>query len=360
MIFNRADNGAEELRSLTGQYWKSNDFDKIRIKVELATEDLETLVGAAIVAKAEAHYQSDNYLTNEPETEPEGSDPGGLPAAQDSGSGGSGLPPVPNFALLDKLVQHIQLPIAFQATIWHYQGNDISHEDTGRKVKIDDTTEKLAWEWMYDRDDAAAMRNYQRTFDRLIRFLNANAESFPEWTNSPAKATTLSLFISTPEHFNQLYPIDSSPVFFLRLAPLMREIERKYIKPILGKDKFDELKAAILSGTIPEDDQELIEYICDPIPLLTMSKAVTRLSISLIPEGVVQSFISQSQTVKASTPITQDLMRKVSESLWKDGLKTIDELKKFWTVMLDDESETEPDITDMVPGMETTDLFISL
>lgn len=355
MIFNKNSQGANELRTATGQYWKSNDFEKVRVKVELATEDLANLIGTEVVILADGHYNSENYMADLPASED--SDPGGLPAG--SGSGGSGLPAAPDYPLLDQLVQHMQLPVAFLATLWHYQGNNISHEDTGRKVKIDETSEKLAWEWMYDRDDAAAMRNYQRTLDRLIKFLNANINSFPEWKNSEARKATLNLFINTAGHFNQLYPIDSSEVFYLRLAPLMREIERKYIKPVLGAEKFAELKAAIAADNLPEDDEELVEYVCDAIPLLTMSKAFVRFSISLLPEGVVQQFVSERQVAKASLPATLELVKKVSKDLWADGAVLLNELKKQYAVYSAPEDE-EPDITDMLPGMTTSDKFISL
>jgi hypothetical protein len=348
MIFNRSNNGADELRELTGAYYKSNDFSKVRVKVILASEDVANLIGSAIFAKAENHYLSDNYMAVvETETEP-----------TDSGSAGAGIPPV-NYTLLDQLVQHIQLPISFLATLWHYQGNDISHEDTGRKMKIDAESEKMAWEWMYDRDDAAAMRNYQKTFDRLIRFLNANVESFPEWAESAARTNTLSLFINTPEHFDRLYPIDSSPVFYIRLAQIMREIERKLIKPILG-DTYAELKAAIAAGNLSDDEQELYDYVCDPIPMLTMSKALTRLNITLLPEGVVQNFISASQAAKASQAAMPEIIKMVSKNLWDDGLKTLDELKKFWKTYNVDPEDIDEDITDMLPGMDATDKFISL
>jgi hypothetical protein len=348
MIFNRSNNGAEELMELTGSYYKSNGFSKVKVKVILASEDVANLIGTAIFTKAENHYLSENYMAiPEPEAE-----------QSDSGSAGSGIPPV-NYPLLDQLVQHIQLPISFLATLWHYQGNDISHEDTGRKMKIDAESEKMAWEWMYDRDDAAAMRNYQKTFDRLIRFLNANVASFPEWASSDARKNTLSLFINTPEHFDRLYPIDSSPVFYIRLAQIMREIERKLIKPILG-DTYAELKRAIAAGTLSPDEQELYDYVCDPIPLLTMSKAITRLSVTLLPEGVVQNFISERQTAKASLPVIPEIIKMVSKNLWEDGLKTLDELKKFWKVYNVDPDDIDEDITDMLPGMDATDKFISL
>ena len=349
MIFNKNDKGNEELQTLTGSYYKSNNFDKISVKVMLSSEELAALIGEEVFELAEEHYLSDNYLSDNPEA----TDPG-----SGSGSGGAGVP-ARTYGLLDELVQHIQLPIAFQATLWHYQGNDLSHEDTGRKMKIDSESEKIGWDWQYDRDDAAALRNYHKAFDRLIKFLNKNIGDFPEWEESNARKKTLNLFISSASHFDELFPIDNSDEFFLRIAPLQREIERKYIKPILGDEKFNALKAAIQSpDDLEETDQELYEYVCDPIPLLTMSKAVKRFSLTVIPDGVVQNYISDRNSVKASTPGTLELVKSVSKWMWSDGVDILNELKKHWGDQVTDEEDQT--IDEFLPGMEDTDKFISL
>jgi len=350
MIFNRNNKGHEELRIQTGSYYKSNDFDKISVKVELAQDELISLIGKAIFLKAETHYLSENYLAA-PVLDP-------VETGSGSGSAGEGIPAV-DYPLLDKLVSYIQLPIAFLATMWHHQGNDISHEDSGRKVKIDKTSESIAWDWQYDRDDAAALRNYQRALDRLIRFLNENAESLPEWKDSEARKSSLNLFINTSTHFNRLFAIDDSPVFFLRLAPIMREIERKHIKPILGTEKFDELKEVIRSGDeLTDTDQELYDYVCDPIPLITMSMAVKRFSVTVLPEGVVQNFFSDRTLTKASIPATLDLVNNVSKSLMADGMKVLDELKKYWSAQNTD--TTDETITEFLPAGKSSDKFIGL
>ena len=351
MIFNKNNKGNEELRTLTGSYYKSNEFDKVKVKVMLSSEELAEFIGEAVYDLANTHYNSDNYQAPDPEPEADGSTSG-------SGSGGTGIPARP-YSLLDQLVEHMQLPIAFQATMWHYQGNDLSHEDSGRKNKIDSNSEKIAWEWQYDRDDAVALRNYHKALNRLIKFLNKHLKDFPEWEDSPARKLTLTLFIYTAEHFNRLFPIDQSEAFFLKISPLMREIERKHIKPILGADKFNALKAAIQSPEgIGEEDLELYEYICDPIPLMTMSKAVKRFFLTVIPEGVVQNFVSERNSREASIPATLNQVNAVSKVLWADGIDVLNELKKFWGSQVAD--ETDQSIDEFLPGGTVDDKFSSL
>ena len=46
MIFNKQNKGTEELRELTGNYYKNNDFSKVSAQIELVTEEV-TWVSAA-------------------------------------------------------------------------------------------------------------------------------------------------------------------------------------------------------------------------------------------------------------------------------------------------------------------------
>lgn len=337
MIFNKNNNGADELRVLTGSYWKSNDFEKIRVKVELASEDVANLIGDAVIRRADDHYNSANFQNDDPELTEEAK------AAN---------------SLNDRLVQHIQLPISFLSTMWHYQSNDISHEDTGRKVKIDADTEKLAWEWMYNRDDAMALQQYHRTLDRLIRFLNANQDDIPEWKEGTAIKNVLSLFIRNADHFNRIFPIDDSPGFFLRIAPFMREVERKNIKAIFGSTKFRQLKEDDAKGELSEVDLELVDYACDSIALLTMSIAIKRLSLQLMPDGVVQQYFAAAPGLKSSQPATLEMVNSVSSSLRKDGEYALNELKKAYSASMVD--ETNEDISDLFPSGSANNKYFAL
>ena len=109
MLFNKANKGNEELRLSTGSYYKSNEFDKINIQVELSSDDLIALIGQDIYDLAEEHYLGEEYQIDEATDEQK---------------------------LLDKLVNYMQAPIAFLATLWHYQGNDLSHE--GQRAQSED------------------------------------------------------------------------------------------------------------------------------------------------------------------------------------------------------------------------------
>ena len=56
MIFNKQNKGTEELRELTGNYYKNNDFSKVSAQIELVTEEVTAIIGQKIYKKAEKAY----------------------------------------------------------------------------------------------------------------------------------------------------------------------------------------------------------------------------------------------------------------------------------------------------------------
>jgi hypothetical protein len=284
MLFNKNNNGNVELRKLTGSYYLDNNFDKITTDILLATEDLIKIIGAPVYEKAKTEYLSE------------------APSA---------------------LVEYVQLPIAIKATLEMYRKNDVSHQDDGRKIKIDSTHEKLPWEWQLKRDDAIHLDNYYKAVDRLIAFLDR--EEPEEWTGSENKKLSGSLFIRNAEMFDRYFPIEQSGRMYMILLPFIREAERLYIKPALGSD-YNRLLTNI---ELSEKEKELLEYVYPSIPLFAMSIAIRRLPLGIIPAGIVRNYISNSETMNAAQPATIEEIRALSSWLMDDALALLDDMKTF-------------------------------
>jgi len=341
----------DELKKATGFLYAQNNIENITTDLELAEEDLRGVVGDEIIDAALAHYDSENYESQNP-----------VPADPPAD------PPVdpPNYEIWTKLVKYIQLPVAYFAIHSFYQNTDVSHEDTGRKVKIDAEREKLPWEWMLEKDEKAILKKAHRTTDRLINFLEQNIDAFPEWAGSDARKEIRCQFIASATEFHTVYPIDYSRRFFLTISPFIREAERKYIKPVLGEDVFDVMKTAM--GTLPDPDAEppvtayadtdgLLPLIRVPLALYAMSIAVTRLSLEVLPEGVFQNLVSERLTQNAKVPATAQDRFEISKSLQtraNDELRFLQEkIRKIAAAS----SETEFIAADLTQGLLETNKF---
>lgn len=297
MIFNKNHNGAAELKSLLGFLYASNTFANIATDVMLAQEDLAEIISQAVMEKAETHYHSANYNTG----------------AQ--------------YALLDKLVAHIQLPVAYYAYAAYAAHTDVSHGDDGRKVVIDSENQKMAWEWMIDRDEDAVINKAHKTTDRLISFLEKNAANITEWKDSEARKTANGLIIPTAKVFNQIFPIDNSSRFFITIIPFIAEAQRKHILPVLGPVRYKDVVDALKAGTYTDADNMLM-LLRVPLAYFSLSLAVKRLSVRILPNGIFQDYVSDTLSRKAKQPADADTRNAVAQMLYNDATFELQNLQK--------------------------------
>ncbi len=288
MIFNKDKNGTAELRALTGNYYKSNDFAKVEVFIDRATEELQDIVGNALITKVDKLYNSTEEITDSDKT----------------------------------LIKKLQRPIAIRATLLLYQRNDISHEDSGRKVKLDNDNEKLPWEWQLERDDRIHLEDYYQGVDSLIKYLDE--QKTEEWMITKKRLGIHGLLIRSGKDFDDFFPLNSERVYIM-LLPFLKEAQRKYIKPVFGEDRFDELLNTISQAdgntTLPDE----YEYSGAPLALMTISKALTRMPISIMPEGLVRQAIKTGGT-ETSTPSLKDI-KTVAKWLEEEAKVLIDDLK---------------------------------
>lgn len=284
MIFNKDNKGAQELRELTGNYYANNKFDKIAGEIELAAEELAALVGDGVIALAGKYYV----------------EPG-----EDADA---------------ELVRKVQRPIAILATLRMYRKNDLSHEDDGRKFKMaTDGSEKLPWEWQLDRDDALHLEEYYRAVDALIRYLNK--KGLDVWTGTASYRLAQTLVIRSGEAFDSYFPIDRSERMFLMLLPFIREAQMLTVKRAYGKG-WDEL---LEENGMPETDAHFAA--CKAVALLAMSMALRRLSLSLIPGGVLRKFMTENGMGESEPASLKDVDR-VAGWMADDAATWVDEMKR--------------------------------
>jgi hypothetical protein len=294
-------NSIGELTKLTGFLYSYNNFENIKTDLELAEEDLRQVVGDEIIDAAILHYKSEDFEAPNPD------------------------PVETDFELWTKLVRFIQLPVAYFAIHSFSQNTDISHEDSGRKVKIDAEHEKLPWEWMLEKDEKAILKKAHRTTDRLIAFLDKNIEVFTEWAESDFRKAIRGQFIDSAAMFNAIYPIDNSRRFFLTISPFIREAERKYILPVLGEEIYKAMKSALSlvepveTEPTETDPDGLLPLIRVPLALFAMSIAMLRLAVEVLPEGVFQNVTSDRLTQSAKVPAPAELRHEAAKNLLKQA-----------------------------------------
>ncbi len=325
MIFNKSSNGAAELKELIGFIYKSITFANLSSYIEFATRDLKKIIGAELYQQAEDHYLSANYHWVAP--------------VPDEGETAESHP---EYAILDELVKKIQYPLAVHAYRMYVPSSDLTHSDKGRQIFVSEQ-EKPAFEWQIEKDNENLLSLAHRATDILLEWLDANIaytvtvagendgetveEVLLKWADSAAYLSTKDLFINNVDEFEKVFLIENSRVTFLALVPFIRRFQHNDILAIIGKDRYDELLAAIASM---EDGEEpvatLLDKVRTPLALMAMSVAVKRLSAQILPSGIFSNIVTG--VVKSKNASGKIDRNEVSNSLEKDGLKELVKLQE--------------------------------
>lgn len=277
-LFDRDGAGAQEIVAAVGVISNSITFDKWEPLLPLGVRDVTAIVGREPV-EALARYYNDY-------------EPG----------------PVDMRAPL----RYLQQAVAFFTWLKLIPTLDAQHDSSGRSRRIGENERGLtALEQFKDEENILRLA-YEAT-DALVEALDRGNYDF--WTQSAKYRMRDGLLIRSKDEFDLYYNIGSHRLF-VTLLPMIREVQTVEIAPVLGRRYLD----GLLAGD--ERLAALLEPTARAMALLTIKKAVERLPVEVLPEGIVQ--IQQSQPVKSRLRAEKAARDAVAASLGADARKYLE------------------------------------
>ncbi len=178
---------ADQLRTVTCSYYQNNDFSRIERTVATVQAEVEHIIGTPCMEwlATDEGRQSEAWLA-------------------------------------------CATAIGYMATMRYARLNDISHEDAGRKIKMDRDNEARPFEWQMARDERAHLDEYYRALDRLLCLLDKE----PTFRQSDTWQQRQRLIVTDAACLTWLTGIGESPWFYHQLVPMLAEsqhhVERAY------------------------------------------------------------------------------------------------------------------------------------
>jgi hypothetical protein len=311
MLFNKNSTGSSEVKDLIGFIYRSINFDNLKSYIDFAERDIRKIVGKDVLITAQNHYASDNYLLPEADADH------------------------PEYAVLDELVRKIQYPVAVLAYRRYAPSNDVTHSDKGRQIFVSEQ-EKPAFEWQIEKDNENLLSLAHEAIDMLIEFLDDHLDdvlideddeevSLIPWKEAAERSALKSLFIPDVMDFEKVILIGGSRYTFLALMPIMARLQENEIKSVITAERYDDIQAEILAGTISAGNAALIDKIRQPLALLTLSVAVKRLTVEVLPTGVFSNIVTN--VIKGKQNAGKTERNEISDQLERDGLRELRKLQ---------------------------------
>lgn len=296
IIFNKDDSGQEEIKHLLGFLDADITFKNLQTDIKLNTPELVDFIGESMYNLALTHYKK----------------------SEDDEA-------------LNDIVEHIQLFIIIKAYLDYAPNADLSHSNSGRKFTTDEN-EKIPWDWQLKADNKALKSRCYKALDRLILLLNKS--DLQEWKESVNFKKSSELFIKNTKEFDDIYNINKSHQLYFRLIPHLKSVQEKEIIPIIGGEKYEELKALIKNtNTINKANAALIIHIRNAIVHLALSKAYDLFPVEMFPEHLQYT---ESNAVKAK------VREEVSQRINKIGNDSLDDLIQEYAKQTATYSEIDP------------------
>jgi len=253
----KEENFGRDFQNILGFVDADIDFNYIKPDLVSATREVIKIVGNAVYATAVTEYNANN---------------------------------------ITEKVAAFQYAIAVNAYRKYAPSNDLKHGPNGRIMRSTDN-EKSPFAWMIDRDNANQEKKYYKALDDLLEVIKDEGT----FTYSDNYTKLNKLIINKTEDFDDFMPIDSR-LLLLKLQPGIRLAELKILKPILGDTLFTTAKTDI-SQILDEAMRINIKAV---LVYHAMAWGLERLSVHLMPDAVVQKYMSDRSNTKSTK--TAELM----------------------------------------------------
>lgn len=277
-LFNRDGLGSEELVNVLGLIDRDLEFTKWEPILPLATKELVSIIGPEPVTALDAYYREDTKTQAD--------------ADKDWG----------------EALRLAQQAIAMFAWIKVIPTLDAQHSTAGRGKHLGENEHGMTAVQEFKDEENIRSMAYQAV-DALVAEMEEKAFSW--WTTSKKHQQLQTLLIRDKDTFDEFFVIGSHRLF-LTLIPMIREVQDAYLVPILGYQRM----SALLDGTSDLPDN-ILPMVQRPLALLAMKRAVERLPIEVLPDGIVQ--VQQVGMVRDRMKAEQQARNSVAQNLSKDA-----------------------------------------
>lgn len=181
---------------------------------------------------------------------------------------------------------------------------DITIGDGGSR-RSETNTAKTAYQYQVTQFRQGMLDEADKATESLLKFLDENADAYPEWLSSSAFADYKNTFIKSGKEFAELFPSASPYRNFAAMRSKMIDVEETNIRAALGNSLYADLKTKDLQTTIGGafslKETELLKKLKKAIAYLTVAFSIPFLNVRIDAGGITVTTSNQTSDDDKST-----------------------------------------------------------
>ena len=151
--------------------------------------------------------------------------------------------------------------------------------------------------------------------DRLLYLLESHMDLFPEFEQSPAYEERKTAIVRSTKEFNDSCFINESRIIFLRLKPVLKQVEETLFVSIVGQVFYDNFMAALANGdeTIDGVSVEKLRLMICRIVCNLSAAVLIRSTGSLTDRGLYFLNVTEGDGMMTAKPADPDYIEKEAD-----------------------------------------------
>lgn len=126
-----------------------------------------------------------------------------------------------------------------------------------------------SWQPAYKYQEDALRRKFAAAgfgaLDQLLAFLEANQREFPLYTTSPARTESMKSLVRNTAEVQDIWDIGNSRLIFLRLRPVLTQVEELTLQPLIGDTLYAALRKYLDGDPVIIGGDEIPAFTCEEL-----------------------------------------------------------------------------------------------
>jgi hypothetical protein len=188
------------------------------------------------------------------------------------------------------VLEHVQRALAWYSLAGDLINRQVQIGTLGIVVQLPDDAESVSPAVFF-----TILRNAQTQADifaeHLLKFLEENKADYELWTDSTAYVFNSELLMNSATELAEYLPVSNTMSTFLKIRTTLKMAEKNYVVANIGKAFLQDLKIKNESGTLDEDEKEVLDLCKEVVAFGGFADSIPFLSLQITADGLmVNSF----------------------------------------------------------------------
>lgn len=225
-----------------------------------------------------------------------------------------------------KLLAAIQLPLAYYAILDALPIMNVNIGQSG--IHETNTANTLqARQWVYQKFEDTISSNADIFMDKLLEFLENNADDYTAWKTSPEYTISKELFIFGTSEFQKYINIFNSRRAFVSFRPFLIEAQEEHLKLLISDAYYQVLKTNFAQEILTTEDKAILFIAKQAIAYYGYANGLLQLCVQLSGTGL--KILNQNDSIIQRLAASNDQLSSLSSRYRKMSEQKFAELKKY-------------------------------